>query len=156
MGVGIGAGSGGWGINVSASVNAGKGSEKGNGTTRTETTVDAGNNLTIISGRDANLTGAQVSGERVTADIGHDLTICKEFPEYQNARQHVDVSHNFVTNPPAGALTTTRKNGNTIYYNPTSNTFAVKNADSVLKTMFRTDPADHGYPTNLDYLNAQK
>lgn len=78
VGVGIGVGSGGWGINVSAGVNAGKGKESGNGTTHTETTVDAGNNLTIISGRDTTLTGAQVSGERVTADIGRDLSLRSE------------------------------------------------------------------------------
>ncbi|SPC10167.1 hypothetical protein CT19431_240047 [Cupriavidus taiwanensis] len=24
------------------------------------------------------------------------------------------------------------------------------------KTMFRPDPAQHGYPTNMDYFNAQK
>ncbi|EOT2504905.1 hemagglutinin repeat-containing protein, partial [Escherichia coli] len=57
VGVGVGVGSGGWGISVSASANQGKGSEKGNGTTHTETTVDAGNWLTIISGRDTTLTG---------------------------------------------------------------------------------------------------
>lgn len=79
-----------------------------------------------------------------------------EFPEYQNSKQYVDAAHNFVTNPPIGTLATTRKNGDTIYYNPSSNTFAVKNADGVPKTMFRPDPADHGYPTNLDYFNAQK
>ncbi|EBP0013509.1 filamentous hemagglutinin N-terminal domain-containing protein, partial [Salmonella enterica] len=48
VGVGVGVGSGGWGISVSASANRGKGSEKGNGTTHTETTVDAGNRLTIV------------------------------------------------------------------------------------------------------------
>ena len=97
LGVGIGAGSGGWGINVSASVNAGKGSEKGNGTTRTETTVDAGNNLTIISGRDANLTGAQVSGERVTADIGRDLTIRSEqdTDSYHSRQQNISAGASF-------------------------------------------------------------
>ena len=61
-GVGIGYGSGGAGINVSASVNGGKGTERGNGTTRTETTVNAGDTLTIVSGRDTNLTGRRSAG----------------------------------------------------------------------------------------------
>jgi filamentous hemagglutinin len=61
-----------------------------------------------------------------------------------------------MTNPPAGTLTIIRKNGDTIYYNPSSNIFAVKNAEGVPKTMFKPDPVDHGYPTNLDYFNAQK
>ena len=68
----------------------------------------------------------------------------------------MDAAHDFVTNPPIGTLTTTRKNGDTIYYNPSSNTFAVKNSDAAPKKMFRADHADHGYPKNLDYFNAQK
>ncbi|MES3212380.1 hemagglutinin repeat-containing protein, partial [Serratia ureilytica] len=57
VGVGIGAGSGGYGISVSAGVNAGKGHENGNGLTHTETTLDAGSNLSLTSGRDTTLTG---------------------------------------------------------------------------------------------------
>ena len=79
----------------------------------------------------------------------------KEFPEYQNSKQYVEATHNFVTNPPAGTLTKTRANGETLYYNPTTNTFAVKTADGVPKTMFKPDPVDHGYKSNLDYFNAQ-
>jgi len=79
-----------------------------------------------------------------------------EFPEFQNSKQYVDATHDFVTNPPEGTLTKTRPNGDTLYYNPKTNTFGVKNADGVPKTMFRPNPADHGYPTNLDYFNAQK
>ena len=33
--------------------------------------------------------------------------------------------------------------------------FSVKTTDGVPKTMFKPDPADHGYKSNLDYLNAQ-
>ncbi|EKJ55723.1 hypothetical protein [Escherichia coli] len=51
---------------------------------------------------------------------------------------------------------TVRKNGDTIYYNPSSNIFAVKNTDGVPKTMFKPNPEEHGYKTNLDYFNAQK
>ena len=94
--------------------------------------------------------------EPVGNAYGHWTKHGKEFPEYQNAKQYAEATHTFVNNPPAGTLTTTRKNGDTIYYNPSSNTFAVKNAEGVPKTMFRPDPADHGYPTNLDYFNAQK
>uniref|UniRef100_UPI001643DFA7 hemagglutinin repeat-containing protein n=1 Tax=Yersinia alsatica TaxID=2890317 RepID=UPI001643DFA7 len=75
LGVGIGAGQGGWGINVSASLNKGKGSESGNGVSYTETTVNAGNQLNITSGRDTVLQGAQVSGETVKADVGRDLLL---------------------------------------------------------------------------------
>ncbi|MDX6801447.1 hemagglutinin repeat-containing protein [Serratia marcescens] len=75
VGVGIGAGSGGYGISVSAGVNAGKGHENGNGLTHAETTLDAGSNLKVTSGRDTRLTGAQASGEKVTVDVGRDLTL---------------------------------------------------------------------------------
>ncbi|GDF98863.1 hemagglutinin-related protein [Escherichia coli] len=71
-------GPGGSGFSLSASVNQGKGSEKGNGTTHTETTVDAGKQLTIISGRDTTLTGAQAGGETVKVDAGRHLTLTSE------------------------------------------------------------------------------
>nr|WP_171971343.1 hemagglutinin repeat-containing protein [Serratia marcescens] len=78
VGVGIGVGSGGYGISVSAGVNAGKGHESGNGLTHTETTLDAGSHLSLTSGRDTTLTGAQASGEKVTVDVGRDLTLQSE------------------------------------------------------------------------------
>ncbi|CAI0711178.1 hemagglutinin repeat-containing protein [Serratia marcescens] len=78
VGVGIGAGSGGYGISVSAGVNAGKGYENGNGLTHSETTLDAGSNLNLTSGRDTRLIGAQASGEKVTVDVGRDLTLQSE------------------------------------------------------------------------------
>ncbi|KPA05495.1 hemagglutinin repeat-containing protein [Pantoea agglomerans] len=78
VGVGIGVGSGGYGISVSASVNAAKGSEKGNGLTHSETTLDAGNRLSLTSGRDTTLTGAQASGESVKMDAGRNLTLTSE------------------------------------------------------------------------------
>jgi len=78
VGIGIGVGSGGYGISVSASVNAAKGSEKGNGLTHSETTLDAGNRLSLTSGRDITLTGAQASGESVKVDAGRNLTLTSE------------------------------------------------------------------------------
>ena len=78
LGVGVGTGSGGSGISISANAHNSKGHEKGNGVWQNETTVDAGNRVTLISGRDATLAGAQVSGERVTADIGRDLMIVSQ------------------------------------------------------------------------------
>lgn len=73
VGVSIGGGSGGAGISVFANVNAAKGNEKGNGTSWTETTLDSGGTVSMTSGRDAILNGAQVSGDKVVADIGRDL-----------------------------------------------------------------------------------
>nr|WP_259152096.1 hemagglutinin repeat-containing protein [Erwinia rhapontici] len=50
------------GASVGVGINFGQGA---NGATHSETTVNAGNNLSITSGRDATLHGAQVSGEKV-------------------------------------------------------------------------------------------
>ncbi|NDJ59336.1 filamentous hemagglutinin N-terminal domain-containing protein [Enterobacteriaceae bacterium 4M9] len=75
VGVSFGAGSGGAGLSVFANINSGKGSEKGNGTVWTETTLDSGGTVSLTSGRDTTLSGAQVSGNKVEADVGRDLTI---------------------------------------------------------------------------------
>ncbi|HHP3584051.1 TPA: hemagglutinin repeat-containing protein, partial [Escherichia coli] len=105
VGVGVGVGSGGWGISVSASANQGKGSEKGNGTTHTETTVDAGNRLTIISGRDTTLTGAQAGGETVKVDAGRHLTLTSEqdSDRYDSKQQNASAGGSFTFGSMSGS-----------------------------------------------------
>ncbi|WP_354681460.1 hypothetical protein [Cupriavidus plantarum] len=71
-----------------------------------------------------------------------------EFPEYKNSVQYVQGAQNFVTDPPAGTLIKTRPNGDTLLYNPATNTFATKTADGAPRTMFR--PKD-----GIDYWNKQ-
>ncbi|EFU3948063.1 filamentous hemagglutinin N-terminal domain-containing protein [Escherichia coli] len=78
VGVSIGAGGNGAGISVFASVNAAKGKDNGNGTDWTETTIDSGKTVTINSGRYTVLNGAQVNGNRIIADVGHDLLISSQ------------------------------------------------------------------------------
>ncbi|HGM6320807.1 TPA: hemagglutinin repeat-containing protein, partial [Serratia marcescens] len=97
VGVGIGAGSGGYGISVSAGVNAGKGHENGNGLTHTETTLDAGSHLSLTSGRDTQLKGAQASGEKVTVDVGRDLTLQsqQDSDRYDAKQQNVSAGGSF-------------------------------------------------------------
>jgi Haemagluttinin repeat. len=63
------------GFTISASGSKSKFREKGNGTDWTESIVEAGNKVTIVTGNDANIIAGQVKGEQVTADIGHDLNI---------------------------------------------------------------------------------
>ncbi|MGO2346730.1 MAG: hemagglutinin repeat-containing protein, partial [Providencia sp.] len=74
--IGAGISTGGW--NVNASVNKGSGFEKGNSEFYTDTQVDAGKQLTLNSGKDTTLTGAQVSGETVKANVGGDLTLSSQ------------------------------------------------------------------------------
>ncbi|EMM7194083.1 TPA: hemagglutinin repeat-containing protein [Raoultella planticola] len=105
IGVGIGVGSGGWGISVSASANKGKGSESGNGTTHSETTVDAGNQLTLNSGRDTTLTGAQVSGDKVVMDVGRNLTLTSEqdSDRYDSRQQNASAGGSFTFGSMSGS-----------------------------------------------------
>ena len=77
VGVSIGAGKGA-GISVFANVNAAKGKDKGNGTDWTETTIDSGKTVTIKSGNDTVLNGAQVNGNKIVADVGHDLLMSSQ------------------------------------------------------------------------------
>ncbi|WP_422110803.1 hemagglutinin repeat-containing protein, partial [Burkholderia multivorans] len=79
---------------------------------------------------------------------GHSIKHGGEFPDYQNAVQYVQAAQDFVNNPPAGTLTKTRPNGDTLYYDPVTNTFASKNKDGAPKTMFK--------PTaGMEYWNKQ-
>jgi len=78
IGVSIGAGGNGAGISVFANVNAAHGKDKGNGTDWTETTIDSGKTVTIKSGNDTVLDGAQVNGNKIVADVGHDLLMSSQ------------------------------------------------------------------------------
>ena len=97
VGVGLGVGSGGFGISVSASLNKGKGHESGNGTTHTETLLNAGQAVNLVSGRDTTLTGAQVSGETVRADVARNLTMTSEqdSDRYDSKQQNASVGGSF-------------------------------------------------------------
>ena len=88
--------------------------------------------------------------------LSHWNNHASEFPQYTNADQYAQAAQNFVDNPPPGTLTKTRANGDTIFFDPASDTFAVSYGTGAPKPMFIPDPAVHGYTTNLDYFNAQK
>ncbi|ELQ6126493.1 hemagglutinin repeat-containing protein [Cronobacter dublinensis] len=105
IGVGLTAGSGGTGINISASMNAAKGSEKGNGTTWNETTLDAGRLVSLTTGRDATLSGAQVNGQTVKADIGRDLNITslQDSDNYKSKQQSVSAGGSVTIGAPGGS-----------------------------------------------------
>ena len=53
--------------------------------------------------------------------------------------QFVQKAHAFVGHPPKGTLTLTRKNGDTLYYDPKANVFAVANKEGAPRTMFKPD-----------------
>ncbi|CND46120.1 putative adhesin/hemolysin precursor [Yersinia intermedia] len=96
IGVGIGAGKGA-GISIFAGVNASKGKEQGDSLTHTESQLKAGNTVSISSGRDTTLQGAQVSGETVKVDVGRDLTLQSEQDRnnYDSKQTSVSASGSF-------------------------------------------------------------
>jgi filamentous hemagglutinin len=66
------------GISIFANMNAAKGKENGDSDRYTETNITAANTLTLVSGRDATLLGAMVSGDKVDVDIGRNLTLSSQ------------------------------------------------------------------------------
>ncbi|WP_241650137.1 hemagglutinin repeat-containing protein [Rosenbergiella collisarenosi] len=78
FGIGINFGSGSNGISVNASLNTAKGRENGTAISHSETLLDAGNTLNIVSGRDTQLQGAQASGHKVSMTVGRNLTLTSE------------------------------------------------------------------------------
>lgn len=71
-----------------------------------------------------------------------------EFPNIQNAKEYAEAAKEFVNNPPPGTLTKTRSNGDTLFYNPATNTFAVRSPSGAPRTMFK--PQD-----GMNYWNRQ-
>ena len=61
----------------------------------------------------------------------------KEFPGIRTKDEYVQRANEFVTNPPEGTLTRVRASGEIVYYEPKTNTFAVKNVNGAPKTMFK-------------------
>ncbi len=117
--------------------------------------INEGSEYISSKAKDIQIWSETKKKDLVSNAYGHWDKHKSEFPEYQNSKQYVEAAHSFVSNPPQGILTKVRSNGETVYYNPSTNTFAVKRVDGVPRTMFKPDPSDHGYKTNLDYFNAQ-
>jgi pyocin large subunit-like protein len=66
----------------------------------------------------------------------HFLKHGKEFG-LQNAKQYVEATKKFLTNSPAGTLTKVTSNGDILKYHEATNTFGVKNANGLPRTMFK-------------------
>jgi filamentous hemagglutinin len=70
VGVSVGYTPNGMGVSVNASVSKGRGSADGSDVSWTETTVQGGNLVSLESGKNTNLVGAQVRGNQVVANVG--------------------------------------------------------------------------------------
>ncbi|EDT41041.1 hemagglutinin repeat-containing protein [Burkholderia ambifaria] len=75
IGVGLGIGGQQNGFTLELAANASKGHANGEGVTNRDTQINAGNMLSMTSGRDTNLRGAEVAGNTVDASVGRDLNI---------------------------------------------------------------------------------
>ncbi|BEU27543.1 hemagglutinin repeat-containing protein (plasmid) [Paraburkholderia sp. 22B1P] len=71
--VGVSYGTNGWG--VSASMSKAHGDANSDAATQTNTHIQGSNSVTIVSGGDTNIIGANVNGKQVSADIGGNLNI---------------------------------------------------------------------------------
>jgi hypothetical protein len=70
-----------------------------------------------------------------------------EFPEVPKG-EYIQAAQRFVSKPPPSALTKVRPNGDTLIYDPATNTFAIRAANGAPRTMFR--PKD-----GINYWNKQ-
>lgn len=57
----------------------------------------------------------------------------------KSAEEYEDAAKDFVDNPPPGTEEKHRANGDTLYYNRQTNTFAVQRKDGAPRTMFKPD-----------------
>ncbi|AUJ80040.1 S-type Pyocin family protein [Enterobacter cancerogenus] len=79
------------------------------------------------------------AAEPVENAYGHWVKHGHEFQDksFNNSKEYVDATHDFVRTPSAGTLMKVRQNGDVMYYHPATNTFSVKTKDGVPKTMFK-------------------
>ncbi|HDR9171952.1 TPA: hemagglutinin repeat-containing protein, partial [Burkholderia vietnamiensis] len=78
VGVGLGIGGQQNGFTLELAANASKGHANGQGVTSRDTQITAVDTLSMTSGRDTNLRGAEVSGNAVNASVGRDLNIASQ------------------------------------------------------------------------------
>lgn len=75
---------------------------------------------------------AQANAERAFARNGEAFGAA-------NVDQFVRKAHAFVEDPPRGTLTLARANGDTLFYDPKGNVFAIATKDGAPRTMFKPD-----------------
>ncbi|CAM3571751.1 hemagglutinin repeat-containing protein [Rahnella victoriana] len=85
------------GIGVQGNGYAAKGSSDGETTEYVNTRVNAKDNLMLSSGRDTVLSGAQALGDKITANIGRDLTLTsqQDSDDYQSKQHSISGGFSF-------------------------------------------------------------
>lgn len=77
------------------------------------------------------------ANDPVTNAHGHWVKHRAEFPEYRTAGEYIEAAQAFLARPPPGTLKKSRPNGDRLFYDPSTNTFAVGTATGAPRTMFR-------------------
>jgi len=67
----------------------------------------------------------------------HWLKHGRDFPEFHDAAEYERGALAFLHHPPPGTLVKHRFNGDTLLYDPATNTFAVEDSDGEPRTFFR-------------------
>jgi pyocin large subunit-like protein len=62
-----------------------------------------------------------------------------QFPQFADEQAYVQGAEAFVTHPPPGTLIKHRANGDTLYFDPASDMFAVMADDGAVRTFFKPD-----------------
>ncbi|BFI71080.1 hypothetical protein okayama9524_25920 [Yersinia pseudotuberculosis] len=106
VGVSLGVSGASSGLSIFANANKGQGSEHGDGISWTETTLDSGGTLSLYSGRDTSLVGAQVSGETVKVEVGRDLLLQsqQDSDNYDAKQQSSSVGGSFSPGSMTGSI----------------------------------------------------
>ncbi|CAG4926267.1 hemagglutinin repeat-containing protein [Paraburkholderia gardini] len=78
IGVGLGLGGQQNGFTIELAASSANGHANGNGVINRDTQINATDTVTLTSGRDTNLRGAEVAGDTVDANVGRDLNIASQ------------------------------------------------------------------------------
>jgi filamentous hemagglutinin len=106
VGVTIGVGGAQSGISFQASASQSKGVANGSETTYDNTLVTASDTLTIRSGGDTNLQGAQIAGKTIKMDVGGNLNLATPQDTSQYESKQTSSGCNFLTVLPPSAGST--------------------------------------------------
>ncbi|MDF0606898.1 hemagglutinin repeat-containing protein [Neisseriaceae bacterium TC5R-5] len=132
-GVNLGITSQGIGASAVASAHQGKGNNSGQSQSWMQSSVNAGNQLTLQSGGDTTIKGATASGQQVTADIGGNLNIesTQDSDHYQSRQNSQGISVGIPISGNGGSLSAnvgrTRLDSD---YNSVQNQSGIKAGDS--------------------------
>ena len=126
------------GPSYSISGSMSKGEVSANGTTYNESTVKADKNLDFTSGKDTNIKGGMLSGEKVTGNVGNDLNIesKQDSNSYKENNKSVGASVGLGNNKTvSGSLEMAKELAKRGYYFGFGGTSTYKNAQKVREVM---------------------